>query len=967
MTLTVNDFPAFFADVRTPKGGPRRGPFRWQQRLMEQVARDGEWPDLLDLPTGSGKTAVLDVALFLLALRDDQPRRIVFVVDRRIVVHQATQHAKLLKQRLSEADTDVLREVRSRLRARMHAGELADSVELAELRGGIERDDDWAHRPDVPTIVVSTVDQVGSRLLFRGYGVSAGMAPVHAGLLGNDVLFLLDEVHLARPFADTLAAIGSRYRPPPSAELPERWRVVELSATPTSTTSSRTTFELAPEDRDPEQNPVLARRLRARKLVTTKLVRVTGKDTAAHRAALARSAVAEATVLLARPGVDTVGVVVNRVDTAVHVQRLWSARPDAADCVLLTGRMRPLDRDRVTEEYAGRLFTGRQRPADRPLLVVATQAIEAGADLDLDALVTECAPLDALIQRFGRVDRTGDLTEAGLFTTSVVLATSADIAAADDPVYGDRLAKTWAWLTEAERDFGPDALTVPADLKAALSSATMAAPALLPSHLDRWVQTSHRPDADPEPDHWLHGLRETRPEVGIVWRADLSDAVLTGDPNDLARAVTLVSTCPPGSGEALQVPLAAARQWLAGESTAPVTDTVIDLPDAGTAAVTMRPALVWAGDRSKVATRVRDLRPDCVLVVPAGYGGIRNANWDPACTEPVPDLGASVQLRQRGQAVLRVHPTLLGPLGPLPQPDPEEALPTTALRGDLLAWLDDVDTADLANATDIDPALPEIVRLLKPGPRPKLATVDLDAGSPPGQMFVLRRRRPGGRARIADSEPSTSSFTGEALRLSTHLANVKCWAHALAESCGLPPHVMNDLALAGELHDLGKVDPRFQLMLRQGAVGGGPEPLAKSTTPATDYRARRRAQLVAGYPIHTRHELASVALISGSDHLRDRAHDWDLVLHLVSSHHGFARPFMPVPEPDPSPVTLAVSHRDETLTSCSDHGLATLDAGVPARFWLCVRRYGWYGLAWMEAILRLADHRASEQREEAKS
>jgi CRISPR-associated endonuclease/helicase Cas3 len=228
-------------------------------------------------------------------------------------------------------------------------------------------------------------------------------------------------------------------------------------------------------------------------------------------------------------------VVVNRVDTAVAVHRELVA--DARhDVLLLTGRMRALDRDRLYRRYEPRLRTGRSRAAaedGRPLILVATQTVEAGADLDLDALVTECAPLDALVQRFGRVDRDGRLSAAGRPVPSVVLATSAQVKDGDDPVYGPALAATWHRLAAPRAldrpdadavDFGVDALaaTLPTDDRDGLLSPRAAGPALLSSHLDRWVQTSTPPHADPDPALWLHGLQPPSPDITLVWRADLT-------------------------------------------------------------------------------------------------------------------------------------------------------------------------------------------------------------------------------------------------------------------------------------------------------------------------------------------------------------------------------------------------------------------------------------------------------------
>jgi CRISPR-associated endonuclease/helicase Cas3 len=217
---------------------------------------------------------------------------------------------------------------------------------------------------------------------------------------------------------------------------------------------------------------------------------------------------------------------------------------------------------------------------------------------------------------------------------------------------------------------------------------------------------------------------------------------------------------------------------------------------------------------------------------------------------------------------------------------------------------------------------------------------------------------------VSTEDDRASSFTGVEVSLERHLAGVADTAGEFADRVGLPAEVAADVRLAGRWHDVGKADPRFQRLLHGGSEFKtlvAPEPLAKSAVPMNDRRARRRARERSGYPGGSRHEVMSVALMAGAGaELAPHANDWELVLHLVGSHHGRCRPLAPwVPDPEPVEVTWELDR--VLLAGSSGHGLARLDSGVAERFWRLVRRYGWWGLAWLEAILRLGDQRRSEE------
>src|SRR5271167_237498 len=172
-------------------------PLGWQQRLFTRHFVRGDLPTSLDIPTGLGKTSVMALWLIARAHGAKLPRRLVYVVDRRAVVDQATAEAEKLREAL-EGDAKHMKEP---------LGLGARNLAISTLRGAHVDNREWLDNPSAPAIIVGTVDMIGSRLLFEGYGVSRKMRPYQAGLLGVDSLIVLDEAHLVPPFAHLLRGI----------------------------------------------------------------------------------------------------------------------------------------------------------------------------------------------------------------------------------------------------------------------------------------------------------------------------------------------------------------------------------------------------------------------------------------------------------------------------------------------------------------------------------------------------------------------------------------------------------------------------------------------------------------------------------------------------------------------------------------------------------------------------------------
>ncbi len=227
---------------------------------------------------------------------------------------------------------------------------------------------------------------------------------------------------------------------------------------------------------------------------------------------------------LATPG-QCVGIIVNRVATARKLKTRF-----ADDAVLLTGRMRPLDRDRLFDEKLKPLLSNAD--GTPPQFVIGTQCLECGADFDFQAaLVSECASLDALRQRFGRLNRVARGTSAKAVVVIRADQTEPKEKESErDPIYGNSLSLTWKWLNARKDgetvdnfpwiDFGVGSIrgkwdATPGEEQVELN-APPDAPMLFPAHLDCLVQTSPIPAPDPDPAIFLHGPNSS-PDVQVVF------------------------------------------------------------------------------------------------------------------------------------------------------------------------------------------------------------------------------------------------------------------------------------------------------------------------------------------------------------------------------------------------------------------------------------------------------------------
>lgn len=857
-------------------------PFPWQQKLFEELIDESvkeEFRKSCDIPTGLGKTSVMAIWLLALAHHVQSstlvgfPRRLVYVVNRRTVVDQATREAGRLREALSS--NIGLKEVADLLR------ELCiqhDSIPLgiSTLRGQFADNQEWRNDPARPAVIVGTVDMIGSRLLFAGYGCGFKSKPLHAGFLGQDVLLIHDEAHLETAFQQLLSAIEAEQD---RCREFNRFQVMELSATSRSNNKDEKPL-FTDADR---KHPAVKIRLEAKKELAFYQVNDEKK-------------IAEKVVERALEYKDTGQAILVFLRRLADVEKVSEQlRREGQLAQVLTGTLRGLERDALdkTDKIFARFMPKPEtKPASGTVYLVCTSAGEVGVDISADHMVCDLTPFDSMAQRFGRVNRYGK----GDARIDIVSPTTSKKDENEDiSLFDNACELTFSLLQKLPtnknglQDASPAALRdLPREERL---SAFTPEPTSIPVTdilFDAWALTSIRNKIPGRPPvaEWLHGIAEWEPpETYVAWREEVE--VLTEE---------LLEICTPEGLEELLEDYPLKPHEILRDQTKRVFEQLEKVAER----CPEEPAWLIDSNGDVKVYRVRDL--------------IEKDRY----RKPILNL-------EYGTVLL---PPKVGGLSPTGMLD-GNAQPDERLIYDVSdRWLDENQLPRRSRVWNGNP-IPDDMRLI----RTIETFFDAEETSSEDGQTSHRYWRWYVRPRSADDDGSRTAR--KAQELAPHLHAVGNMARLFVDKLGLKNTEATAVVLAAKWHDLGKNRAVWQRSI--GNFNYPRQVLAKSGP------SMRPIEITV-----YRHELGSLIEVKKfAEFISLDAAIQDLILHLIAVHHGRARPHFEFDEAfdpeSPNEITNEVVRE------------------VPRRFARLQRKYGRWGLAYLESLVRAADALASQE------
>ena len=573
--------------------GDVEAPHHWQRELSLASACGNR---LIRIPTGFGKTLGVLAAWVWhrLCRRDDEwPRRLVWCLPMRVLVEQTESDVRAALSRV-----DLLWDGQ-----RDHV----NKVGVHLLMGGVGAGQ-WHLYPERDAVLIGTQDMLLSRALNRGYASPRARWPMEFGLLNHDALWVMDEVQLMdvglatsgqlQAFRDEDRGAEKSLRPCftwwMSATLQRTWLEKSPDTVGLAGDLGRSTFRIASAHRTGHLWDDVTKPLETIQVASPNaLARDVSQRHVAHGFGRAG------------PTLIVLNTVRRAVDVWSVLRRDRKLKGAGTDIRLVHSRFRPAERRSWREGFLNRKACnpGTNR------IIVSTQVVEAGVDVSASLLVTELAPWPSLVQRFGRCARWGGVGE---------------VVVAD---FGHDTDRKAAPYTEGEL--------------AAAREACRAVEDVGPIHLERFEEENDAllPRLYPyEPAHLLlrHELNElfdTSPDLSGA-DIDISRFIRSGDERDVQVFWAVVtgdrppSSMKPTRDELCSVPFIEARNWLCKPGSENLR------PDVR--------AWIWDWlDREWRTAARRDICPGRAILVEAASGGYRHdSGWDPASREMVAPVEA---------------------------------------------------------------------------------------------------------------------------------------------------------------------------------------------------------------------------------------------------------------------------------------------------------------------------------------
>ena len=864
-SITRDEFGDFFAALdaalnEDPKGERKHYPFSWQEEVLDHICEHGVWPERINAPTGSGKSSVVDIHLFANALAavgaaPRVPRRLCVTVGRRALVDNQVDRAYKILECMEKAladesgESDILRRVDEALQSFQTRNDKQgnDPFEVGHIRGELSNRTLPVTDISACAIIAATPDMYGSRALFRGYGSTKAARPRETALLAMDTVMVLDEAHMNRQLLHTTQRIAQLQKREVNLGVPTL-QVVETTATPSTEDSESTTLGVDIEALDKPNDKELHRRVYSHKeLMLHPIDKWDGKP---GNAATVNAAVDAIKKFLAHREASegseeahTIGCIVNHVRTAIAIKEALvknKVLEKAKEVQLLVGRMRPYDLENLQAEHSG-LFT---TEGDKSVkVVVATQTLEVGIDVDFADLVTELAPASSLAQRFGRVNRLGHRKDSKVV---VIEPASGDSVKKDAPPYkAVDLSNAYAWL-EALNGAENPSVNPAAMVK---NPPVQSSPERLLYQRPEWPdllefsRTDENPYDEPDLDLWLHDSLDAETAMGgVIVRDNL--------PSNTSAAMEILKTSyfAPSDRETFPANLK-------------ILQEILDYQDEH--GVKPRKFLYRQGeislwqDADHGAESSQSLAPGDVLLL---------------------DMG-SVPFTNQGIAVTqRELPSKKDELKAVPFLDDAELYVAELYVYEKCAdrekhfreylGLSPEEAAELLDSQSTDGK--------------KMIASELSTEAEGGQEVIAWYAEVTGKESVEGSDIAQELVLAAPVLLDDHQNDVAERTRQLAENLGLAPEFSEALELAAKYHDEGKRDLRFQQML-----GADPdaEALAKSghRSVAEAYRARSRSALPRGW----RHEQLSALMVAASP--EKVGEHRDLVLRIIGCSHGHGR------------------------------------------------------------------------------